>query len=331
MKLAVITGVAGQDGSYLAEYLLLNNYRVVGITKRRGANPDFSNLNNVISNTNFELHYGDMCDPVFMSRIFDKYQGQISEFYHLGAASNVGTSFSEPMHVIDTNAKSTILHLELIRSKSPYTRYYFAATSEIFGGVDCPENGYNEDSKINPRSPYAISKATSYYSVINSRSSYDLYAVNGILFNHSSPRRGLDFATRKITRGVAAISKGFQNYLYMGNVEAKRDEGNSKDYVRVMHDMLQLDNPEDFVIATGETVSIKKMISYVAEEVGLSFDDIYRLDERFMRPSDVPILKGDSSKARELLAYSPTYHWKDTLSEMLQYDLGNSTVDKMEL
>jgi GDPmannose 4,6-dehydratase len=316
---AIITGVAGQDGSYLSEYLLELGYTVVGLSRRKSVEPGISNLDKVFANKNFIFVEGDLSDPTCVSRLLHKYKPH--EFYNLGANSHVGQSFIEPLVTFKINAEAVLMHLEMIRQISPYTRYYQASTSELFGGMGMPIGGYTEQSVINPRSPYAIAKATAFYSVKNYREAYDVFACNGILFNHSSPRRGLDFATRKITNGVAKIRIGIQNKIKMGDLSAFRDEGHSKDYVKAMHLMLQNDKPDDFVIATNKGAKIADMLSFVANLAGYSIDEIYELDERFIRPSDVPYLLGNNSKAKEVLGWQPEYNWKSTLKEMYEQDL----------
>lgn len=235
--------------------------------------------------------------------------------------SHVGQSFKEPVASFEVNASAVINQLESIRQLSPYTRYYNAATSEMFGGLDCPSEGYNEEARLNPRSPYAVAKVAAFHATRNYREAYELYACSGILFNHSSRRRGYDFATRKITRGLAAVKLGKQKFLRMGNLEAYRDESHAKDMIEGMHLMLQQNVPDDYVLASGESHSIKEMFQYVCELSEQEFNKIYLVDERFIRPSDVPFLLGDASKAREKLGWNPSYNWKSLLKEMYEHDL----------
>ncbi len=319
MLTAVITGVAGQDGSYLSEYLLTLGYRVIGIARRKSTNFDTDNLKNIINNNSFKLVNGDITDSTFICRILHHYKPH--EWYNLAAMSHVGQSFIEPAYCFKANAESVINQLELIRSISPYTRFYQASTSELFGSSSCPKTGFNEESAMRPMSPYAISKLTAYWSVINYRKSYNLFSCNGILHNHSSPRRGLDFATRKITNGVAKISLGLEKKLKMGNLSAFRDEGHAKDYCKAMHLMLQQEEPDDFVISTNSGATIEEMLRYVCSIANLNFEEIYEQDQKFMRPSDVPYLLGNSEKANKKLGWKPEYNWKKLLEEMYQNDL----------
>lgn len=319
MLTAVITGVAGQDGSYLSEYLLNLGYKVIGITRRISTTNNLDNLKNIINNNNFKLVNGDITDSTFICRILHHYKPH--EWYNLAAMSHVGQSFIEPSYSFKINAESVINQLELIRNISPYTRFYQASTSELFGSSLCPKSGFDENSEMRPMSPYAISKLAAYWSVKNYKQSYNLFACNGILHNHSSPRRGLDFATRKISHGVAKIKLGLEKKIKMGNLNAFRDEGHAKDYCKAMHLMLQQEEPEDYVISTGSGATIEEMLKYVCSIANLNFEDIYEQDQRFMRPSDVPYLLGNSEKAKKKLGWKPEYDWKKLLEEMYQNDL----------
>ena len=316
---AVITGVAGQDGSYLAELLLSKGYRVIGVTKRHGTRSEYPNISNIVSNKNFVFIEGDVVDATLISRILHSHKPH--EWYNLAAMSHVGQSFKEPLATFDIDARAVLGQLECIRQISPYTRFYQASTSELFGGLNCPDKGYDEESVFNPRSPYAIAKLAAYWAVRNYRTAYGMFACNGILHNHSSPRRGHDFATRKITRGVAKVKLGLETSVKMGDLSAFRDEGHSKDYCNAMHLMLQQDNAKDYLIATGAGATIEEMFRYVCELSGLSFNDIYEVNEKFMRPSDVPFLLGNPSKAMSELGWKPKYDWKGLLKEMYENDL----------
>ena len=319
MLKAVITGVAGQDGSYLAEYLVKKGYHVVGVTRRHSTDRSYSNMAELMSNDMFEFIEGDITDNSF---VFDLVNGtKPDEWYNLAAQSNVGHSFKEPGLAFDTNAKSVMIQLEMLRQLSPGTKFYQASTSELWGGLKCPDEGYNESLNFHPRSPYGIAKLAAYWATVNYREAYGMFACNGILHNHSSPRRGFDFATRKITRGLAKVKLGLESTLKMGNLSAFRDEGHSKDYCRAMHLMMQRDTPEDYVIATGNGATIDEMFRYVCELADLSFDEVYELDERFVRPSDVPRLLGDPSRAIKELGWRPEYDWKSLLKEMYENDL----------
>jgi len=319
MLVAVITGVAGQDGSYLSDLLLSKGYMVVGISRRHSAGEEFSNIKHLLGNDSFKLIEGDICDATLISRVLHNYKPH--EWYNLAAMSHVGQSFKEPLVTFDVDAKSVIMQLECIRQISPYTRFYQASTSELFGGLNCPEKGYDEDSIFNPRSPYAIAKLAAFWAVKNYRIAYNLFACNGIFHNHSSPRRGYDFATRKITRGVAGVKLGLKDCVRMGDLSPFRDEGHSKDYCRAMHLMLQQDEPEDYVVGTGTGATIKEMFEYVCGLAELEFEDVYMEDERYMRPSDVPYLCGNPNKIMNELGWHPKYSWKALLKEMYENDL----------
>ena len=318
---AVITGVAGQDGSYLSELLLSKGYTVIGITRRKSTYLCIDNVLHLLPNDNFKIIYGDILDPTLISRVLHDYQPH--EWYNLAAMSNVGQSFCEPQLTFRVNSEAVINQLELIRQFSPSTRFYQASTSEMWGGIGCPNSGYTEDSPFHPRSPYGVSKVAAYWSVINYREAYDIFACNGMLFNHSSPRRGHDFATRKITSGVASVKLGLKSEVRMGNLEAFRDEGHSKDFVKAMWMMLQQDSPDDYLISTGTGATIKEMFEYVCSLAELNFSDIYREDSRFMRPSEVLFLRGDPSKASDKLGWSSNYDWKKLLEEMYLSDIGS--------
>jgi len=322
MKRAIITGILGQDGSYLAEYLLDQGYEVYGVYRRISTGENMENILNILESdrNNFHLLASDICDHVSMTNMIKDLQPH--EFYNLAAMSHVGHSFEIPVETFRVDAESVIAQLHAISRFSPDTKFYQASTSELFGGLGCPDTGFDESSTINPRSPYAVAKAASFYAVRNYRDRKgSIYAVNGILFNHSSPRRGHDFATRKITRGIARIKLGKQETLKMGNLAACRDEGHAKDYVRAMHMMLQQDKPDDFCVATGVTTSIEDMFRYVAQLAGLTLEDCYEKDERFMRPSDVPILVGNPTKITTKLGWKPEYTWQSLLEEMYFNDL----------
>lgn len=320
MSLAIITGVEGQDGSWLAEFLLSKSYKVVGVTRRKSNSAEpCENLDQVINNPNFKVVFGDITDPTFIADLIQWYRPD--RYFNLAAMSHVGQSFKEPVATFNVNATALLYVLEAIRQHSPQTRFYQASTSELYGTTPCPAEGFVEEDIFHPRSPYGVAKLAAFHAVVNYREAYGLHASNGILFNHSSTRRGFDFATRKITRGIAAIKAGKAEHLYMGNMEAYRDEGHAKDYISAMHLMLEQDTPSDYVVATGEAASIKEMLEYVCELAGLRYEDVYRMDERFMRPSDIPWLKGNPAKIKAL-GWQPEYDWKSLLREMYFHDLG---------
>lgn len=326
MKKALITGVLGQDGSYLAEYLLSLGYEVHGLYKRISTGNMFDNITAIQGHSNLHLIEGDITDASLMFNIINCVQPD--ELYNLAAQSHVGHSFKEPLQTFKVDGEAIIVQLEAIRLISPLTKYYQASTSELFGGLECPPEGYNESSPFHPRSPYATAKQAAFSAVVNYREAYGLFACNGILFNHSSPRRGLDFATRKITRGIASIALGLEQELLMGNMEAFRDEGHSADYVKAMHLILQQEKPEDYIVATGQGATIQEMLEYVCELAEIDWKQVYKADQRFMRPSDVPYLKGDSSKIQQL-GWKPSYTWKDLLKEMYMNDLEQLSCDRM--
>lgn len=317
-KRAIITGVAGQDGSYLAEFLLSKNYDVYGVYKRVSRGNDFSNLKECMKDKRFKLIELDICDTSAISHLIAELKPD--EFYNLAAQSHVGYSFETPLETFKIDAEAVVGQLEAIRRFSPQTKFYQASTSELFGGINCPVDGYTELSKFHPRSPYGVAKAAAYYSVVNYREAYKIFACNGILFNHSSPRRGLDFATRKITHGVAKIKMRQADNLLMGNLEAIRDEGHSKDYVEAMWLMLQQDKADDYIVSTGVGAKIKDMLQFVCELANLDIKNVYVEDERFMRPSEVHTLLGNNEKIRAI-GWTPKYNWKNLLTEMYQNDL----------
>lgn len=318
MKKAIITGVLGQDGSYLAEHLLDLDYEVIGVYRRISSGTNFNNLASISGHDHLRLIPGDILDYGFMTNLVGSEQPD--EFYNLAAMSQVAHSFKTPVETFRLDAEAVIGQLEIIKNVSPGTRFYQASTSELYGGMNCPVTGYTEDSPMKPRSPYAVAKLAAHETVRNYRESYGIFACAGILFNHGSPRRPNDFATRKITDGVAKVKLGLLPYLEMGNMEAIRDEGHARDYVKAMHLMLQQETPDDFVIATGENASIGEMLDHVCKIAGLDYNDVYRMNPAYMRPSEVPYLLGDCTKAKSVLGWSPQYNWKSLLEEMYEED-----------
>ncbi len=316
---AVITGVCGQDGSHMADLLVGKGYEVVGIGRRHASVKEYNNIKHLLGNKNFKLVEGDITDLTLISRTLHTYKPH--EWYNLACQSNVGHSFVEPMATFDVGATAALGQLEMIRQISPYTRYYQASTSELWGGLSCPETGYTEESRFHPRSPYGVAKLAAFWATVNYREAYGLFACNGILHNHSGPRRGYDFATRKITRGVAKIKLGLEDTIKMGNLEAFRDEGSSPDFCRAMWMMLQADTPKDYLVATGSGATIREMLEYVCSLADLDIKDVYEMDERYMRPSDVPFLLGNPSKIKNELGWEPKYSWKALLKEMYENDL----------
>jgi GDPmannose 4,6-dehydratase len=350
MKKALITGITGQDGSYLAEFLLEKGYEVHGI-KRRASLFNTQRVDHIyqdphVENQNFILHYGDLTDSSNLTRILQEVQPD--EVYNLGAQSHVAVSFEAPEYTADVDAMGTLRILEAIRllGLEKKTRFYQASTSELYGLVQ--ETPQKETTPFHPRSPYAVAKLYAYWIAVNYREAYGMYACNGILFNHESPRRGETFVTRKITRGLANISQGLEGCLYMGNMDALRDWGHAKDYVRMQWMMLQQEQPEDFVIATGKQYSVREFITWSAAELGITIkfegegtaeegivsavdgdlapavsvgDTIVRVDPRYFRPAEVETLLGDPSKAKEKLGWVPEITAQEMCAEMVAEDL----------
>lgn len=349
-KTALITGVTGQDGSYLAELLLEKGYEVHGI-KRRSSLLNTSRIDHIYQDPHaedqkFHLHYGDLTDGTNLTRIIQDVQPD--EIYNLGAQSHVAVSFEEPEYTADVDGLGTLRLLESIRllGLTDSVRFYQASTSELYGLVQ--QIPQTESTPFYPRSPYAVAKLYAYWITINYRESYGLYACNGILFNHESPRRGETFVTRKITRGLANIALGLDNCLYLGNMDSLRDWGHAKDYVRLQWMMLQQETPQDFVIATGEQYSVRQFVEWSAAALGITLrfelsgtdevgivdavegeasasvspgDVIVRVDPRYFRPAEVESLLGDSAKAQFLLDWHPQIGVREMVSEMAEADL----------
>ena len=318
-KRALITGITGQDGSYLAELLLEKGYEVHGIVRRSSSfNTDrIDHLYHDPHEQGVKLfrHYGDLADSVALVKLL--YELQPDEIYNLGAQSHVRISFDIPEYTFDVTGTGTVRLLEAIREAGVKTRFYQASSSEMFGSAPPPQN---EQTPFHPRSPYAVAKVMSYWATVNYREAYDMFAVNGILFNHESPRRGENFVTRKITMGVARIAAGLQERLYLGNLEAQRDWGFAKEYVEAMWMMLQADEPDDFVIATGETHSVREAVEVAFAHAGLSADDHVEIDPKYYRPSEVDALLGDASKAKEVLGWEPRVRFKELVELMVDAD-----------
>ena len=340
-KVALITGITGQDGSYLAEFLLEKGYIVHGI-KRRASSFNTQRIDHVyqdphIEHANLKLHYGDLSDTSNMVRIIQ--ETQPDEIYNLGAMSHVAVSFESPEYTADVDAIGTLRLLEAIRilGLEKKTRFYQASTSELYGQVQ--EIPQKETTPFYPRSPYAVAKMYAYWITVNYREAYGIYACNGILFNHESPRRGETFVTRKITRGMANISQGLEDCLYMGNIDALRDWGHAKDYVRMQWMMLQQDQADDFVIATGKQYSVRQFIEWSAAELGMhirwegsgvnevGYADgkvVIRIDPRYFRPTEVETLLGDPTKAKQKLGWVPEITAQEMCFEMVAHDLAQA-------
>ena len=353
MKKALITGVTGQDGSYLAEFLLQKGYEVHGI-KRRASSFNTQRIDHIfedphVEKARFKLHYGDLSDSSNLTRLISEIEP--NEVYNLGAQSHVAVSFESPEYTADVDALGSLRILEAIRflGFEKNTKFYQASTSELYGQVQ--ETPQKETTPFYPRSPYAVAKLYSYWITVNYREAYGMYACNGILFNHESPRRGETFVTRKITRGLTSVAQGLSPCLFMGNIDSLRDWGHAKDYVRMQWLMLQQDIPEDYVIATGKQYSVREFINWAANELGLTLeftgsdineiatvksikgsdapalnvgDIVMRIDPRYFRPTEVETLLGDPSKAKEKLGWEPLITAQEMCSEMVAYDLAEA-------
>jgi GDPmannose 4,6-dehydratase len=349
LKTALITGITGQDGAYLAEFLLNKGYKVHGI-KRRSSLFNTDRIDHLyedphIQHADFFLHYGDLTDSSNLIRIVQEVQPD--EIYNLGAMSHVKVSFDEPEYTANVDALGTLRILEAVRllGLTNKTRIYQASTSELYGLVQ--EVPQKESTPFYTRSPYAVAKLYAYWITVNYREAYQMFAVNGILFNHESPNRGETFVTRKITRGVSQIALGMQEKLYMGNIDSKRDWGHARDYVEVMWRMLQIDHPEDFVIATGETRTVREFLHKAFAEVGIEIKfegqgveekafvvscsqaeyqlpegkEVVCIDPVYFRPTEVELLIGDASKARQMLDWEPRYSFDELVKDMMESDL----------
>lgn len=316
MKIALITGVTGQDGSYLAELLLNKNYKVVGI-KRRTSIISTSRIDHLFQNPNFTLEYGNLNDSGCLHRLLMKHKPD--EIYNLAAQSHVRVSFETPEETADFVAMGVLRLLEATRNICPKAKIYQASSSEMFG--DNPESPQNESTRLMPASPYACSKVFAHNLCRNYRESYGMFISSGILFNHESPRRGETFVTRKITTAAAKIKLGLQDKLYLGNLEAKRDWGFAGDYVEAMWLMLQQEVPDDYVIATGETHSVQEFLEEVFSHAGLDIEKYVEIDERLYRPHEVPLLLGDPSKAENNIGWSPKVKFKQLAKMMYEEDL----------
>jgi GDPmannose 4,6-dehydratase len=316
MQKALITGITGQDGSYLAEFLLAKGYEVHGIV-RRASTMNRERIDHLHHNADrLQLHYGDLGDSANLARLLHDLRPD--EIYNLGAQSHVRVSFDIPEYTSDITGLGTVRILEAIREAGVRPRFYQASSSEMFGRV--AEIPQRETTPFHPRSPYGVAKVFAYWATVNYRESYGLFACNGILFNHESPRRGENFVTRKITKAVAYIKAGLQKKLALGNLDAKRDWGYAKEYVEPMWQMLQQEQPDDFVIAAGETHTVREFCEEAFSHVGLDWQKHVEIDERFFRPAEVDILIGDSSKAKKVLGWSPKTRFKDLVKLMVDAD-----------
>lgn len=326
-KKALITGITGQDGSYLTELLLEKGYEVHGII-RRSSSFNTERIDHLyqdphIENTRLFLHYGDLSDSSNICRILEKVAPD--EIYNLGAQSHVRVSFDTPEYTADVTGLGTIRLLDAIRDTQIKTKFYQASSSELYGKVQ--EVPQKETTPFYPRSPYACAKAYSYYITVNYRESYDMFACNGILFNHESPRRGETFVTRKITKALAKIIAGKQDKLYLGNLDSKRDWGYAKDYVEAMWLMLQQEEADDYVVATGETYSVKDFLAEAFSIVNLDWQKYVEIDSKYFRPAEVDLLIGDASKAKAKLGWQPKTSFKELVKIMVEADLAVEGVD----
>ena len=317
-KTAIITGARGQDASYLAEILLEKDYTVVGVNRRASAQVEANwRIKHLYDNPNYIVELGDITDSGSINRLVSRYQPD--EFYNLAAQSFVGASWDEPYHTMIVNACGVINCLEALRQLSPSCRFYQASTSELFGKVK--ETPQSESTPFHPRSPYGVAKCAGYWATVNYRESYDMHASNGILFNHESPRRGLEFVTRKITDAAAKIKLAGGGKVALGNLDSKRDWGHAKDYMEAAWLMLQQDVPDDYVVATGKTHSIEDLLEVAFNKVNLNWKDYVTQDPRFMRPAEVDLLLGNPGKAKEKLGWEPKYDFKMLIEEMVEEDL----------
>jgi GDPmannose 4,6-dehydratase len=319
-KTALITGITGQDGSYLAELLLQKGYSVHGIVRRASIEDPLHRLRRIRPFlSELELHPGSLESYPTLYEIMRKVSP--SEVYHLGAQSFVSYSFEDEFSTINTNLNGTHYMLSALRQCAPDAKFYFAGSSEMFGKArEVPQS---EETPFHPRSAYGISKVAGFHITRNYREAYDLHTSSGILFNHESPRRGFEFVTRKITSHVAAIKKGKANELQLGNLDAKRDWGHAKDYVEAMWLMLQQDSPDDYVIATGKTHSVREFCQKAFSHVGLDYQEFVKTNSKLFRPAEVAVLQGDASKARDGLGWEPKSSFDQLVAEMVEYDMGN--------
>jgi len=331
-KRALITGITGQDGSYLAEFLLEKGYEVHGII-RRASSFNTDRIDHVYQDPHnpdpkLKLHYGDLCDANNLSKIVEHVKPH--EVYNLGAQSHVRVSFDMPIYTADTVAMGAYKLLEAIRDyqekSGERVRYYQASSSEMYGKV--VETPQKETTPFYPRSPYAVAKIAAHWITVNYRESYDMHASCGILFNHESPRRGETFVTRKITRAVGRIKMGLQNKVFLGNLDSKRDWGYAGDYVKMMWMMLQKDEPDDYVVATGRTISVREFADLAFAAAGLSFEDHVEFDPRYLRPAEVELLLGDPSKAKDKLGWEPETSVEELARMMVEHDLELASREK---
>jgi GDPmannose 4,6-dehydratase len=319
-KIALITGINGQDGSYLAEFLLEKGYEVHGTLKRNSvAENQTSRLDSIYSK--LKLHYADLTDLSSLISVIQKCNP--TEIYNLAAQSHVRISFDQPIYTANATGVGTLNMLEAVKLINPKIKIYQASSSEMFGNSIDSDGFQRETTPMNPVSPYGCSKVFSYHICRNYRNSYDMFISNGILFNHESPRRGTNFVTNKVCKEAVKIKLGLSNELKLGNLDATRDWGHAKDYIKAMWEILQLDEPNDFVCSTGISHSVRDLCDYVFTKLDLKYEDYVKLDEKFLRPEELNDLKGDSNKLRELTGWSPTYTFETMLDEMIEHWLNH--------
>jgi GDPmannose 4,6-dehydratase len=327
-KRAFITGITGQDGSYLSELLLGKGYEVHGLV-RRSSTFSTERISHIYEDPHLEsaklfLHYGDLTDGNSLARLLSEIQP--SEIYNLGAQSHVAVSFQNPIYSADVDALGTLRLLEATRGLDEGVRFYQASSSEMYGKVR--ETPQSERTPFYPRSPYGVAKVFGFWQTVNYREAYDMYACNGVLFNHESPRRGETFVTRKVTRAATRIKLGLQRKVYLGNLKAERDWGFAGDFVEAMWLMMQQEKPDDFVIATGERHSVQELCEAAFGLVDLDWNEHVQIDERYLRPSEVDTLEGDASKAKELLGWTPTVGFTELVEMMIESDLALATRER---
>lgn len=316
MKKALITGISGQDGSYLAEHLLESGYEVYGMIRRQSVSENQTFRINAIEEM-VNTSYGDMTDPHSITKMVSSIQPD--ELYNLAAMSHVKVSFDVPAFTIQTNALGVLNVLEAVRVFSPHTKVYQASSSEMFGNSIDSDGAQRLTTPMNPVSPYGCAKLLGYNLVRHYRNAYKMHACNGILFNHESPRRGSNFITNKVVKGAVEIKHGLKKDLVLGNLESSRDWGHSRDYVRAMNMIVNHGSADDFIIATGESRTVRELCQYVFTQLGMNYEDFIKQDKKYMRPEELQYLRGDSSKARSILGWKPTYTFETMLDEMIEY------------
>lgn len=322
-KSAIITGITGQTGSYLADLLLEKDYKVYGL-KRRSSSFNTDRIDHLFDNPNLKLIYGDLSDYSSIVNLVSDVKPNM--FFNMAAQSHVRVSFDIPEYTVDVTGTGVIRCLEAIKKYCPQTRYLQASSSEMFGATPPPQN---ETTPFHPRSPYAVAKVSGYYSTINYREAYNLFACNTICFNHESSRRSETFVTRKITRAATRIKLGLQNELYLGNLEAKRDWGHAKDYAKAMIQILESDTPDDYVVSIGEMHSVKEFAELVFNKLDLDYQKYVKFDPKYLRPTEVDALQGDSSKIRNKLGWKPEYTFEMLVDEMIDHDMQLAKQEKL--